>query len=421
MSRWTLPSISPGVLALSVLFVASPAQSRELGRYLIQPEDLPAACQRIGGFYPINEKIPIFYDSKVYRTVIPSPVDRHAQSFDCGGQKGTIYFLQYPTQSDQEQALLFARPVLTRSTPAPLLVEWRGGFAVVSFAQVPEPLIQRLRENAKGKMAAPVVPPAAVIPSSPVAVSGSTIPTTLPPLVIQKPVAVSSPSSVAELSLPVVPAIPVETAPVAIPAPSSSAATAPLRSAPSVPVSTPVDVSDKLLKQILKRIDCSDRALPAELKDVCQWVERFRKGETFEPVIAVSATRFGRAYRVDENGLLAGEHYQAAIGSGRVGEIVLTPVRAVDGVEDYELQAVLDALRDHQALPESDALKRAINLPRPDKPTFLRSTGKSWVAPRPQGQALYLRQSGSQWILLGLLNDPDDSSSPSAFTMACLY
>src|SRR5262245_38877112 len=133
-----LPSTLLRAITLVAVVACSLAHARDLDRYLMGPADLPPGCQRLSELFPLNDKVSKFYEGKAYRSVVPAPVDRHAQSFDCGGQKGTLYFYQYQTLSDKEQALLFARPVLTQSAGAPLVVDWKNGFAVLSFAQPPE-------------------------------------------------------------------------------------------------------------------------------------------------------------------------------------------------------------------------------------------------------------------------------------------
>src|SRR5687768_10838847 len=113
-------------IAMGILLAGSSAQARELDRYLIGPVDIPAGCTRISEVLPLNDKITKFYEGKVYRAVVPAPSDRHAQSFECSGEKGTLYFFQYRTVNDQEQALLFARPVMSQPGTRPQFLEWKG-------------------------------------------------------------------------------------------------------------------------------------------------------------------------------------------------------------------------------------------------------------------------------------------------------
>src|SRR5262249_38757721 len=79
--------------------------------YLLTSADRPAECQPANGLFPLNEKVSLFYDYQVYRIAVPKVLERHAQSFDCAGQKGTLYFFAYAASSDAEMAERFARPV----------------------------------------------------------------------------------------------------------------------------------------------------------------------------------------------------------------------------------------------------------------------------------------------------------------------
>src|SRR5689334_20425079 len=115
-----------------------------LDPYLLRPGDLPALCHLTSGFYPVNDKTDLFWQYKVYRSVLPPATERHAQSFDCAGQKGTIYFFAYATNDQSQAAELFAKPVVARNPPAPLFREWSKGFAIVSFADPPKELLAAL-------------------------------------------------------------------------------------------------------------------------------------------------------------------------------------------------------------------------------------------------------------------------------------
>lgn len=369
----------PGITALLFILVALSVDTnfaRELERYLIGPADLPADCQRLQGLFPLNDKVSKFYEGKAYRSVVPAPSDRHAQSFDCGGQKGTIYFYQYPTVNDQEQALLFARPILTQPAAAPSIVEWRGGFGVLSFAQTPEALRQRLLEKTGDgqTISASSTTPVAQSTATPVLIST--------PVIISPPVVISTPVPVAST---------------------------PTKEKPN-------DISKDVVNKFRKSIDCRDRSLPEQLTQVCDWLDAFRKGETVAPVIASTDTLIGAAYRVDGSGQLRRAYFLAATGSGAIGEIHLVPIFPENGVDEIELQALVTRAPDQRPRPSDNLMRRITNVPRPTYRTFTSTQGKSWLT-RLANQTLYLRQFGKQWIILALYDKTDESSDADGFAI----
>jgi hypothetical protein len=398
-----LKSILSRAIVMVAVLACSSVHARELDRYLLGPADLPSGCQRISELFPLNDKVAKFYEGKVYRSVVPAPVDRHAQSFDCDGQKGTLYFYEYQTINDKEQALLFARPVLTQTAGTPLVMDWSGGFVVLSFVQTPVVLQQRLQEKIGG---GPAVPASAAIPVALSTTTSVVLSTAIPALSTTTAVI---PSSWTPVALPVSPAL---SSPPTAPVPATASAGV----APSTPtLETPNDVSKDMLDKIHKSIHCRDRTLPAELTQVCDWMVAFRKGETVVPVIGSTDTRIGLGYRVDGDGQLEREYYQAAIGSGVAGEISLVPLYPANGVEEFELQAMVTASAEPRPL-SSEMMQRVTSAPRPAGRTFIPTDGKSWLARRPN-QTLYLRRSGKRWIILSLDNKTDESSEPEGFTI----
>jgi hypothetical protein len=389
-------------LATAAVFACLPAHARELERYLIESDHLPSGCQRIYELLPLNDKVSKLYEG-AYRSVVPAPVDRHTQSLDCGGQKGTLYFYQYRTLNDKEQALLFARPVLTQPAGTPQIIDWNGGFVVVSFAQIPEALRQRLLEKTGGgqTISSSTAAPAAQSTAVPVVTSTSA------PVVPSEKAVIPSSGTAAAIPAPLPTPLP---PPVPAPAEVSSG------TAPSPPpLETPDDIAKEVLDKVRKSIDCRDRTLPPELIQVCEWIEAFRKGKTVSPAIASTDARIGLGYRVDGFGRLDHESYQAAIGTGGVGEIGFVPLYPATGVEELELRAAATGAPNPRPLP-SDILRRIENAPRPTGRTFIPTNGKSWLARRPD-QTLYLRRSGKQWIILSLDNKTDGPAEHSDFTL----
>jgi hypothetical protein len=389
-------------MMIGMVLVCSTAHARELERYLIGPEDLPSNCQRLTELFPLNEKVSKFHEGTVYRSVVPAPIDRHTQSFDCDGQKGTLYFYQYPTENDKEQALLFARPVLTQTAGAPSFVDWKNGFVVLSYATPPETLRQHLLEKISAGPTVSTSTMTPVAPSTPTSIAASTT----------TPVGPSPPRPVPSITTAIVPAQP---SPSPLPP-----VTPPPAPTPEPATETPSDISKDVLHKIRKSIECRDRTLPAELIQVCDWIEVFRKGKTVVPVIASTDTRIGLGYRVDGDGRFEREFYQAAIGSGVAGEIHLVPIYPANGVEELEFRAIATGASDGKPLPSNERMQRIANAPRPTGRTFMPTDGKSWLARR-LDQTLYLRRSGKQWIILSLENRVDAAPDHYDFTITSFH
>ena len=119
-----------------------------LDSYLLRATDLPPGCQTVAGSFPAGPKIAALYQYTAYQSVLPKLRDRHAQSFSCGGQQGSIYYFEYASSADKDSAALFAKPVLAKEAAG--WVDWPTGFAVVSFKEVPAPLLSAVEGKVKG-------------------------------------------------------------------------------------------------------------------------------------------------------------------------------------------------------------------------------------------------------------------------------
>lgn len=391
-------------LALLVLCVGPAAEATELERYLIAPTERPARCEQITELLPVNEKVAAFYEGKAYASVIPAPVDRHTQSFQCEGTKGTLYFFQYLTTRDKDQALLFARPVVTQGTDSPRLLDWSGGFVILSFANAPDDL--------KTLLEAKVAPPPLF---TEVGVS-TFIVTSLPEIPTLSTNSTNS-TNLTNIAISTIPALSTATPPSV----SSMTATTPPphpSSAKPIILNTPSDISVETLKRIRKALACRDKDLPKELVPPCEWFEAFRKAVAVTPVVISTGARIGQGYRLYEDGSLGGEVFQAAVGSGEIGEINLFPLYPANGAEELELRAIVTST-DGKPTPKlsGDFMQRLENFTRPTGRTFMRTSGESWLAHRPN-QAIYLRAAGELWILLTVEKPRDESPEPQSFTIS---
>ncbi len=59
----------------------------------LKPEQVPAECKAVDGYFPVDMQSAILWDKPdLYKSVIPVPTAKNAQSFACHGDKGTVYF-----------------------------------------------------------------------------------------------------------------------------------------------------------------------------------------------------------------------------------------------------------------------------------------------------------------------------------------
>ncbi len=342
-----------------------------LDPYLLRPEDLPSACQKTAGFYPINEKTDLFYQYQVYRSVLPPATERHAQSLDCQGNKGTLYFFAYATADQAQAAELFANPVLSHTSPAPLFREWPNGFVIVSFSNPPKELLEVLDK----KLNTSLIPQRAVLQST-----GPVVTMTLP--------SVSSP-----------------TAPVA----------------PSAPPPPQLDIADEVIKNMISKIDCRDSELPEEGKAICGLLRDFRRGDSFIAHISTGEPRIGTTYIVDHDGAIGGPGYQAAIGSGRLGEVRLVALFLGNGVEEFQAQALIEDRQKGRPWPSNEVTAMIDKRLPPTIVSVLKTTGRSLAIASSENRTLFLRRWGHGWIIIGVSGSTPEEQMQTAATVGVLY
>jgi hypothetical protein len=357
------------VLAVMINFPVFCRGAGPLDRYLLRPDDLPALCRPTGGFYPVNEKTDLFYQYKVYRSVLPAALERHAQSFDCAGQKGTVYFFAYAGADQAQAAELFAKPIMRQPPPAPFFREWPTGFVIVSFADPPKELLAALDAKLSGRSSPP---------------KEAAAPNVLP-----------------------------STAPAPVLAPPSGATTAVGLTAP--------DLSDVVIKNLMQKVPCRGSDIPDEGKAVCDLLREFRRSDVLAVVIPPDQPLVGLTYWVDKDGGISGPAYQAAVGSGRPREVMLVPLFAANGVEEFEAQALVEGRRDRRPWPTNELTARIAEHARPDQATAFPTQGRSLVMPMKDQRKLFVRQTGRTWILIGVSGDTPEEQMLSDSTVAVLY
>jgi len=103
------------IKALVLCLGSVPLTAAPLLKEIVYPAgSAPAGCQSTSGLYPINERVGHVWAYEKYAVVMPSYRQKQAQSFDCSGQKGTVYFYEYATPEKKDKAVLFAGPILSQ-------------------------------------------------------------------------------------------------------------------------------------------------------------------------------------------------------------------------------------------------------------------------------------------------------------------
>jgi hypothetical protein len=134
-------------LLAPVAFLQTPLASA-LG---LSPEGIPADCKIVEGYYPVDIQTAILWDkTDLYKSVIPLPIAKTAQSFACRADKGTVYFFQFADEASRKSAgaflkgLLWGEPGPTADHPE-LVLEAGDVLIVVSFQKTPKALLAALQ------------------------------------------------------------------------------------------------------------------------------------------------------------------------------------------------------------------------------------------------------------------------------------
>jgi len=393
--------------------------SSPLDPYLLHTEEIPGICRAVKSeLYPVHTKVALFYEYKAYRIILPPVLERQAQSFQCGGQNGTLYFFVYSQPLEAERAELFARPVLTRVEPAPILQSFPKGFVIVSFKDPPAALLEALNKKIQSHAVA----------SSPAVQSSTETPTALPlktaadasipgtetpplsptSLVIANAAAKSIPADEKVSSVDVV-------------AFSSPAVASPLQPSVILPGSGP-DLPEDVLSTIRTELGCQQSDAPLETREVCQNIQAFQTGEPINPILSAQDLRLGVAYHINSFGQLDERYYDAVIGSGQPGEIALFPIHPSSGVEDIEAQSLIDSRRNGRPFPSTNELGKDIaNHSRPRRQTLFRTDGRSHVMKLTGGKQIFIRQAGNQWILVSVTGESAIQQTRANVVVANLY
>jgi len=141
------------LLALTVSMLCSSAVGNaKTAASMIQAGELAPACKLADGMFPTDLQTRILYDYQAYKGFLPPTEDKQYQSFDCEGQKGTIFYFVYADEQARKRVSAFVRPLLWgESGPSELhpelILEGGTSVIVVSFRKAPAPLLAALQKK----------------------------------------------------------------------------------------------------------------------------------------------------------------------------------------------------------------------------------------------------------------------------------
>ena len=136
---WFVLALATPLVFGGVQAAPAPQQGRgKMDRLMFSEEQIPVNCQRIEGLFPADAQTRMVYDQQI-RFLPPLVAKRH-QSFQCGSQKGTIYFFLYASTGHGNKALSLVQPFLWGSGGPHYLhpsitLTARNAFIIFSFKE----------------------------------------------------------------------------------------------------------------------------------------------------------------------------------------------------------------------------------------------------------------------------------------------
>jgi hypothetical protein len=141
------------IVLYALLALTVQSQTKGTGALGLKPEQIPAECAAVEGYFPVDMQTVILWEkTDLYKSIIPLPVAKSAQSFACQGDKGTAYFFQFANEADCRTAAAFIKPLLW-GEPGPtamhpeLVLEAGDVLSVVSFRKTPKVLLAALQSG----------------------------------------------------------------------------------------------------------------------------------------------------------------------------------------------------------------------------------------------------------------------------------
>lgn len=125
--------------------------SDKLDAAMLKPLEIPKECKTIDGKYPTDLQTTILYERyDIYKGTLPPLLGRQAQSFQCGLQRGTIFYFEYSSAAERQKAENFVRRLLWGedhpNADHPEQIEHADNLLlVISFEKVPPSLLAAIR------------------------------------------------------------------------------------------------------------------------------------------------------------------------------------------------------------------------------------------------------------------------------------
>jgi hypothetical protein len=164
--RWaTKMKLLASLVVLVLLLPTAYAQTNAPSPLGLKPEQIPSDCKIVKGDFPVDFQTGILWEKPdLYKSMIPVPIAKTAQSFDCHGGKGTIYLFQFGSEAERKTAGSFIKGVLwgephpTEEHPE-LVLESGDVLTVVSFRKAPKSLLAALQTAAISPTASQLATP----------------------------------------------------------------------------------------------------------------------------------------------------------------------------------------------------------------------------------------------------------------------
>lgn len=389
----------------------------------LSSQELPNACKTITGLYPAGERVATLYDYRHYKMVMPPLVSKEAQSINCGGIKGTVYYFNYRTVAERDQAVLFARPVVTQDGPGTSISEWSTGFAVLSFRTPPQVLVDALEKKVSGVSTPALASPVTVPPPESDGVEKTT---TL--AVVETPPAIKAPTTwpPVEETRRLTVAKPVPPPPPVPPARTKAKENEPFKVVPPVMVTmgsqAPAEISMDVVATIASKLECDKGPTQAQAKTVCAQLQEFSTGLKPDWPLKAGSLYLGKAYTLDSYGRFLSLHYNVLGGTEDPQVASFFSYQSAGGTEDFELDSLVEAKKNSRGLPANAALSRLRDLAaRKRSPTAVSNADRSVVLLPGGGRRVYLRKSGSHLVFVAPVGATAEEQKRGTFVIAVLH
>lgn len=452
------------ILGLSAWALTPAAFGQNLTARIFPVGSPPSGCQAIPGLYPVGDRTNLIWTYERYSMVMPPYKKKVAQSFQCGDQKGTLYFFDYATEAQKDHALLFARPVLAKqqgvSHELPVR-EWSTGFALVSFPETPPELLAALTERLTPKSATP--PPAVVVvktaqeahtpvvahqppvppkqkPAAPVVPAtvktpvASTPTVAVEPFVQLKPAISAQPFESSEPSTSIQPVkvveppkplvkesprapLPVKVKTVHAP----KAAALPIAQRIAAPPVGTADLSSSVLESYASKMGCESADRNAQTQTVCGYMQEFASGLPPELPFKAESVLMGPVYTVDANGRFTDLRYKAMVGTQDPNAVSFFALPSTGGKDDFEIKQLIEARKTKTPLPANDMSARVPALAAARHFGLRKTAARSAVIQPDPDHLFFIRRAADHWIVIGVSGHSTEAQLNTSLEVAVLY